>query len=66
MVGTDDWGVGVTSGDICVFHGGLFGEAGNRDVRGGPTTYLALVRKEVFDHNIVYSYTTVLTLGTLA
>lgn len=65
LVGDDDWGIGVASGDICVFHGGLHGAKGNRDPRGGPTTYLAPVRKEVFDHDIVYDYTTVFTLGTL-
>lgn len=66
LVGDDDWGIGVASGDICVFHGGLHGPKGNRDPRGGPTTYLAPVRKEIFDHDIVYDYTTVFTLGTLA
>lgn len=65
LVGDDNWGIGVASGDICVFHGGLYGEQGNHDVRGDPTTYLAPVRKEIFDHDIVYHYTTVLTLGTL-
>jgi hypothetical protein len=66
LVGDDDWGVGVAQGDGCLFHGGLFGEAGSRDVRGGPTTYLAPVRIESFDHDIVYDYTTILTLGSLA
>ena len=66
LVGDDDWGVGVASGDICVFHGGLFGKAGSHDVRDSTTTYLAPVRKEVFDHDMVYGYTTVMTLGTLA
>lgn len=65
LVGPDDWGIGIASGDIAVFHGGLHGAAGSRDVRGGPTAYLAPVRKEVFDHDIVYDYTTVFTLGTL-
>jgi len=45
-IGDDDWGVGVASGDICVFHGGLFGKAGSHDVRDSTTTYLAPVRKE--------------------
>jgi hypothetical protein len=66
LVGDDDWGVGVACGDVCVFDGGLFGEAGSHDVHAGPTTYLAPVRVETFDHDIVYDYTTVLTLGSLA
>lgn len=66
LVGDDDWGVGVAHEDNALFHGGLHGEPGSRDVRGAATTYLAPVRTETFDHDIVYAYSTVLTLGTLA
>ena len=66
LVGDDDWGMGIASGDVCLFHGGLYGEAGNRDPRGAPTAYVAPVRRETFDHDIVYRYSTVLTLGTLS
>ncbi len=65
LVGDDDWGIGVACGDVCVFHGGLFGEAGSRDVRASATAYLAPIRMEIFDHDIVYDYTTLLTLGTV-
>ncbi len=66
LVGDDDWGVGVACGDVCVFHGGLYLTAGSHDVRDVSTTYLAPVRVETFDHDIVYDYTTVLTLGSLS
>jgi hypothetical protein len=65
LVGDDDWGVGIMQEDNCLFHGGLHGGAGSRDVRGAATAYLAPVRVETFDHDIVYEYSTIMTLGSL-
>ena len=65
LVGDDGWGLGVAGEGVCTFDGGLFGKAGSDDVHDSSTTYVAPVRIETFDHDIVYSYRTVLTLGTL-
>lgn len=66
LVGGDGWGLGVAGAGIFQFDGGLFGKAGSDDVRGSATAYVAPVRIESFDHDLVYEYRTVLTLGTLA
>lgn len=66
LVGDDGWGVGVAGENVFQYDGGLYGEAGSDDVRGSPTAYVAPVRIDSFDHDIVYTYATTLTLGTLA
>lgn len=65
LVGDDDWGLGIAGDGIFQFDGGLFGKAGSDDVRDSATAYVAPVRIESFDHDIVYEYRTTLTLGTL-
>ncbi len=66
LVGDDGWGLGVAGEGVCAFDGGLFGKPGSDDVRGSDTAYVAPTRIETFDHDIVYDYRTVFTLGTLA
>jgi hypothetical protein len=65
LVGDDDWGLGVIHPDVVRFIGGFYG----KQLHGGPTDnpngYVAPVRQEVLDHNIVYEFEYVLVLDTL-
>ena len=57
--------MGVVEPGVYSFIGGFHGQPG----RGGPhddsTGYIAPVRQEILDHNIVYDYSYALVLGTL-
>ncbi len=66
LVGDDDWGIAVVRDEGCAFNGGLYGEAGSRDVHGVPTGYLAPVESETLDHDIVYDHGCTLVVGQLA
>jgi hypothetical protein len=59
------WGVGIYHPGAVLFSGGFYGTPG----RGGPydntTGYMAPIRGEVLDYNIVYEYQYALILGTL-
>jgi hypothetical protein len=66
LVGDDDWGIGVACDDVSLFHGGLHGQPNSFNVRDSSTAYIAPVRIETFDHDIVYNYSTVVTLGSLS
>ncbi len=65
LVDNANRGVGVVHRGIYSFIGGFHGQPG----RGGPqddsTGYIAPVRQEILDHNIVYDYSYALVLGTL-
>lgn len=66
LVDDDDWGLGVFHPDVVRFLGRCYGEPN----RGGPHNdscgYLAPVREEILDHNIVYEYQYTLILDSLA
>ncbi|MBX9720897.1 MAG: hypothetical protein K2X81_05855 [Candidatus Obscuribacterales bacterium] len=60
-----NWGLGICHPGVYDFRGGFRGKAG----RGGPfdasTGYIAPLRQEILDHNIVYEYNYCLILGKL-
>jgi hypothetical protein len=66
MVDDGDWGLGVFSDQAGVFDCGLYGAPGSEDVHDSSTAYVAPVRIETLDHDIVYDYGVELRLGTLA
>ncbi len=65
LVDDDDWGLGVIHSDVVRFLGGFYG----KPKTGGPDDdsngYVAPVRQEVLDHNIVYEFRYRLVLDTL-
>lgn len=66
LVNDDGWGVGVIHPGIYSFIGGFHDKPGKGGPKDNPTGYIAPVRREILDHNIVYEYEYVLILGTLA
>jgi hypothetical protein len=58
-------GVGVVHPGVYSFIGGFHGEPGRGGPQDDPTGYIAPVRKEVLDHDIVYEYRYALVLGTV-
>jgi hypothetical protein len=65
LVDDDDWGLGVIHPSVVRFLGGFYGRAHDGGPHDDPTGYLAPVRQEVLDHNIVYEYRYSLVLDTL-
>ncbi len=65
LVDDDDWGVGVTHPGVYSFIGGFHGTPNVGGPKDDPTGYIAPVRREILDHNIVYEYEYILTVGTL-
>jgi len=65
LVNDDGWGVGVVHPGVYSFIGGFHGKPGQGGPKDGPTGYIAPVRREILDHNIVYEYEYTLVLGTL-
>lgn len=65
LVNDHGWGVGVVHPGIYSFIGGFHGKPGRGGPKDNPTGYIAPVRREILDHNIVYEYEYALVLGTL-
>lgn len=66
LVNDDAWGVGVWQPGCVAFLGGFAGKHGNGGTKDAPTGYIAPIRNEIIDHNIVYEYSYTLIVGTLA
>jgi len=65
LVNDRGWGLGVIHPGACSFVGGFHGNPNTGGPRDDPTGYIAPVRKELLDHNIVYEYRYQLVLGSL-
>ena len=63
--GRPRFGVGVIHPGVYSFIGGFHGKPNTGGPRDDPTGYIAPVRKEILDHNIVYEYQYGLVLGSL-
>ncbi len=65
LVDDRDSGVGVIHPGVYSFIGGFHGKPNTGGPKDAPTGYIAPVRKEILDHNIVYEYRYILAVGTL-
>jgi len=65
LVGNNGWGVGILAPGSYVFKGGFRGKLGQGGATDDPCGYIAPIRSEILDHNIVYSYEYTLVLGNL-
>ncbi len=65
LVDSKDFGVGVLHEGVYSFIGGFHGSPGRGGSKDDATGYIAPVRKEMLDHNIVYTYTFDLIVGNL-
>lgn len=65
LVNDQDEGLGIWAPGVVSFLGGFVGREGSGGPGDGPTGYIAPVRHEVLDHNIVYDYTFTLIAGSL-
>lgn len=65
LVGHDGRGLGVIHPGVFTFIGGFHGTPGQGGPHDDPTGYIAPVRQEILDHDIVYEYEYVLALGTI-
>lgn len=65
LVDDDDWGLGVIHSNVVRFLGGFSGKPIPGGPNDDPTGYIAPVRQEVLDHNIVYKYSYTLVLDSL-
>jgi len=65
LVDDEDWGLGVIHPDVVRFLGGFHGKANTGGPNDDPTGYIAPVRQEILDHNIVYDYQYTLVLDSL-
>jgi len=63
---TGNWGVGILVRGNCSFIGGFSGSTTSGTQSSVNTGYIAPLRREVIDHNIVYDFTYQLFLGNLA
>ena len=66
LVDDDDWGLGVIHPDVVRFVGGFYGKPNTGGPHDDSNGYVAAVRQEILDHNIVYEYRYTLVLDTLA
>jgi hypothetical protein len=66
LVDDDDWGLGVIHPDVVRFLGGFSGKPNTGGPNDDPTGYVAPVRQEILDRNIVYEYRYTLVLDSLA
>ncbi|HEY2341941.1 MAG TPA: hypothetical protein VGH90_02875 [Chthoniobacteraceae bacterium] len=66
LVNDAGWGLGVWSEECCSSIGGFAGKPGVGDTHAAPCGYLAPVREEILDADIVHEYHYELTLGTVA
>ncbi|MBS0260347.1 MAG: hypothetical protein JSS02_00210 [Planctomycetes bacterium] len=65
LVDEHDWGLGLIHPGVVRFLGGFYGSQTAGGPRDDSTGYLAPIRQEILDHNIVYEYRYVLVLDTL-
>ncbi|MFM7245199.1 MAG: autotransporter-associated beta strand repeat-containing protein [Planctomycetaceae bacterium] len=65
-VDSNDWGLGVFAPGNVKFIGGFSGTPGTGSTTSANTGYIAPIRQEVIDHDIVYEHTYHLILGSLA
>jgi len=65
LVNDQGWGLGVIHPGAYSFVGGFHGKPNTGGPRDDPTGYIAPVRKEILDHNIVYGYQYQLVLRSL-
>ena len=66
LVDDDDWGLGVIHPGVVRFVGGFSGKPNTGGATDDPTGYVAPVRQEVLDHDVVYDYRYTLVLDSLA
>lgn len=66
QVDDQHWGLGVCHPGVIRFLGGFYGQSGAGTTADDPTGYIAPLRQEILDHNIVYEYRYLLILDTLA
>jgi hypothetical protein len=66
LVDDDEWGLGVIHPDVVRFLGGFSGKPNTGGPDDNPTGYIAPVRQEILDHNIVYEFRYTLVLDNLA
>lgn len=65
LVDDQDWGLGVIHSDVVRFLGGFHGKPNSGGPSDDPTGYIAPVRQEILDYNIVYEYRYTLVLDSL-
>jgi hypothetical protein len=65
LVNDREWGLGVIHPRAYSFVGGFHGKPNSGGPGDDPTGYIAPLRKEILDHNIVYKYQYLLVLGSL-
>lgn len=65
LLDNDDWGLGIYHPNLYSFIGGFHGKPDTGGPTDDPTGYIAPIRQELLDHNIVYDYDYVLILGKL-
>lgn len=65
LVDDDDWGLGVIHPDVVRFIGGFYGQPNMGGPNDDPSGYVAPVRQDILDHNIVYEFRYTLVLDTL-
>jgi hypothetical protein len=65
LVNDDDWGLGVVHPEVVRFIGGFHGKPNTGGPEDDPTGYVAPVRQEILDYNIVYDYRYTLVLDSL-
>lgn len=66
LVNSNNWGLGVYNPGATWFVGGFAGAPGVGGPRDNPTGYIAPLKFEILDTNIVYTYTYYLILGTVS
>jgi hypothetical protein len=65
LVDDDGWGLGVIHPDVVRFLGGFSGKPNTGGPDDNPTGYIAPVRREILDSNIVYEFRYTLVLDNL-
>lgn len=65
LVDDHDWGLGVVHPGVYRFLGGFWGKPGSGGPMDDATGYIAPIRRELLDHNIVYEYRYTLILDSL-
>jgi hypothetical protein len=65
LVNSNDWGLGVYNPGSAWFVGGFLGTPGAGGPHDDSTGYIAPIKHDILDTNIVYTYTYYLILGTV-
>jgi hypothetical protein len=65
LVNDDAWGLGVWNPNCLTFIGGFSGKPGKGGPKDPATGYIAPIRPEILDHDIVHDYAYTLILGDL-